>query len=79
MCIFMYVYMWVYIYVCIYASVCVYIYIYIYAHIGVCMYFLKLINKHFKHNILHKIFNRKMLKISYSCMKNIFQIIIIKR
>ena len=39
-------------------------------------YFLKLIDKHFKHdNILHKIFNRKTLKISYSCMKNIFQII----
>ena len=38
--------------------------------------FLKLIDKHFKHNdILHKIFNRKMLKISYSCTKNIFQII----
>ena len=31
---------------------------------------------HFKHdNILHKIFHRKTLKISYSCMKNIFQII----
>ena len=39
-------------------------------------YFLKLIDKHFKHdNILHKIFNRKTLKISYSCTKNIFQII----
>ena len=32
-------------------------------------------DKHFKHNILHKIFNRKALKIRYSCMKNIFQII----
>ena len=35
-----------------------------------------MIDKHFKHNnILHKIFNRKALKISYSCTKNIFQII----
>ena len=36
------------------------------------------VNKHktFKHNdILYKIFNRKTLKISYSCTKNIFQII----
>ena len=36
------------------------------------------VNKHktFKHNyILHKIFNRKTLKISYYCTKNIFQII----
>ena len=46
------------------------------ASINVGKYFLKLIDKHFKHdNILHKIFNRKMLKISYSCRKNIFQII----
>ena len=46
------------------------------ASINVGKYFLKLIDKHFKHNnILHKIFNRKMLKISYSCTKNIFQII----
>ena len=37
---------------------------------------MKLIDKHLKHNnILHKIFNRKTLKISYSCTKNIFQII----
>ena len=37
---------------------------------------MKLIDKHFKHNnILHKIFNRKTLKISYSSSKNIFQII----
>ena len=35
-----------------------------------------MIDKHFKHNnILHKIFDRKTLKISYSCMKNIFEII----
>ena len=39
-------------------------------------YFLKLTEKHFKHdNIQHRIFNRKTLKISYSCTKNIFQII----
>ena len=39
-------------------------------------YFLRLIDKHFKQdNILHKIFNRKTLKISYSCTKNISQII----
>ncbi len=35
----------------------------------------KLVDKHFKHgNKLQKIFNRKTLKISYSCAKNIFQI-----
>ena len=46
------------------------------ASINVGKYFLKLIDKLFKHNnILHKIFNRKMLKISYSSTKNIFQII----
>ena len=38
--------------------------------------FFKLIDKHFEYNnILHKIFNRKTLKISYFCTKNIFQII----
>ena len=43
------------------------------ASINVGKYFLKLIDKHLKHdNILHKIFNRKTLKISYSCTKNIF-------
>ena len=37
---------------------------------------MKLVDKHFKHgNKLHKIFNRKTLKISYSSTKNIFQII----
>ena len=36
------------------------------ASINVGKYFLKLIDKHFKHNILHKIFNRKTLKICYS-------------
>ena len=46
------------------------------ASINIGKYFFKLIDKHFKHdNILHKIFNRKMLKISYSCTENIFQII----
>ena len=46
------------------------------ASINVGKYFLKLIDKHFKHNnILHKILNRKTLKISYSCTENIFQII----
>ena len=46
------------------------------ASINVGKYFLKLVDKHFKHdNKLHKIFNRKTLKISYSCTKNISQII----
>ena len=40
------------------------------ANIDVGKYFLRLIDKHFKQdNILHKIFNRKTLKISYSCTK----------
>ena len=44
--------------------------------INVGKYFLKLIDKHFKqNNILHKISNIKMLRISYSNTKNIFQII----
>ena len=43
------------------------------ASINVGKYFLKLIDKHFKQdNILHKIFNRKTLKISYSCTKKYF-------
>ena len=46
------------------------------ASINVGKYFLKLIDKDFKNNnILHKVFNRKTLKISYSCTKNIFEII----
>ena len=46
------------------------------ASINVRKYFLKLVDKHFKHdNKLHKIFNRKTSKVSYSCTKNIFQII----
>ena len=46
------------------------------ANMDVGKYFLRLIDKHFKQdNILHKIFNRKSLKISYSCTKNISQII----
>ena len=45
-------------------------------NINIGKYFLKLVDKHFKHRSkLHKIFIRKMLKISYSCTKNIFQII----
>ena len=45
-------------------------------NINIGKYFLKLVDKHFKHgNKLHKIFNRKTLKISYSCTKNTFQII----
>ena len=45
-------------------------------NINIGKYFLKLLDKHFKHgNKLQKIFNRKTLKISYSCTKNIFQII----
>ena len=45
-------------------------------NINIGKYFLKLVDKHFKHgNKLQKIFNRKTLKISYSCTKNIFQII----
>ena len=46
------------------------------ANIDVGKYFLRLIDKHFKQdNILHKIFNRETLKISYSCTNNISQII----
>ena len=46
------------------------------ANIDVGKYFLRLIDKHFKQdNLLHKIFNRKTLKISYSCTNNISQII----
>ena len=46
------------------------------ASINVGKYFLKLTDKHFKHdNILHEIFNIKTLKISYSYTKDIFQII----
>ena len=45
-------------------------------NINVRKYFLKLIHKHFnQNNILHKIFDRKTLKISYSCTKNFFEII----
>ena len=45
-------------------------------NINVGKYFLKLIDKHFKqNNILHKILNRKTFKISYSCTKNVFEII----
>ena len=38
--------------------------------------FLHLIDKHFpKHNILHKIFNRNTIKVSYSCLDNVGKII----
>ena len=37
--------------------------------------FLNLIDKHFKKTELHKFFNRKNVKISYSCMPNIESII----
>ena len=38
--------------------------------------FLKLIGKHFpRGHKLHKILNKNSLKISYSCMKNMLQII----
>ena len=37
---------------------------------------LKLVRKHFpRHHKLHKIFNTNTLKLSYCCMKNIFNII----
>ena len=45
-------------------------------NINMGKYFLKLIDKHFnQNNILHKIFNKKTLKISLSCTKNFFKII----
>ena len=38
--------------------------------------FFKIVNKHFpENNTLHKIFNKNTLKISYSCMKNMSDII----
>ena len=37
--------------------------------------FLKLVDKHFKNSPLHKYFNRKNVKISYSCLPNISAII----
>ena len=38
--------------------------------------FLKLVRKHFpRYHKLHKIFNTNTLKLSYCCMKNIFNII----
>ena len=45
-------------------------------NINIGKYFLKLMNKHFnQNNILHKIFYTETLKISYSCTKNVFEII----
>ena len=37
--------------------------------------FLKLIDKHFKHTNLHRLFNRSSVKVSYSCLPNIQTII----
>ena len=46
------------------------------ANINIGKYFFKLIDKHFnQYNMLHKIFNRKTLKISYSCTNNFKEII----
>ena len=43
------------------------------ANINTGKIFFKLIDKHFnQYNTLHKIFNRKTLKISYSCTNNFF-------
>ena len=45
-------------------------------NINIGKYFLKLIDKHFnQNNILHKILNKKTLKISYSSTKCFFEII----
>ena len=39
--------------------------------------FLKLVKKHFpRNNSFHKIFNKNIIKISYSCMRNISSIIV---
>ena len=44
-------------------------------NINIGKYFFKLIDKHFnQYYKLHKIFNRKTLKISYSCMNNFLKI-----
>ena len=54
-----------------YICICVYIYIYIYIYKG-----RKLVSKHFpKHHKYQKIFNRKTIKCSYSCMPNMGSII----
>ena len=44
--------------------------------IDIGKYFFKMINNHFnQYNLLHKIFDRKTLKIRYSCTRNFFKII----
>ena len=46
------------------------------SNINIRKYFKDLINKHFKKdNPLSKIFNRNTIKISYSCMNDIYKII----
>ena len=43
---------------------------------NVAKIFFRLLDKHFpKSSRLHKIFNRNTVKVSYSCMKNVIQII----
>ena len=43
---------------------------------NVAKLFLRLLDKHFpKSHLLHKIFNRNTIKVSYSCMNNVSQII----
>ena len=45
-------------------------------NINIGKYFFQLIDKNFnQYNILHKIFNRKTVKISYFCTRNFFKII----
>ena len=47
-----------------------------FVNINIGKYLLRLIDKHFnQYNILHKIFKRKTLKISYSCTNNFLEII----
>ena len=43
--------------------------------VNIGKYLFRSIDKHFNQYILHKIFNTKTLKISYSCMRNFFKII----
>ena len=54
----------------------IYIYICMYVYIGKYFYFLNLLDKHFpqKHH-LHSLFNRKSIKVSYSCTKSMKTII----
>ena len=43
---------------------------------NVAKLFFRLLDKHFpKSHLLHKIFNRNTIKVSYSCMNNVSQII----